>query len=83
LEELVLTKDLKSLQKCFQKTILKTKENLQISDSRIYDQKFLLKELIREEFLRNFADKFYGQHVYYSLTWLKLLQKENKSILLN
>ena len=78
MEDIVLNHDLKKLQKYYQQTIIKTKETLNELDGRIYDQKHLLKECIREVFLINSAEKLYSTYIYYSLAWIKLIQKKKK-----
>lgn len=76
LEELVLTTDLKTLRRLFQKNVMKAKEELEQSNERIFDQKHGLKNCLKNVFRLHFAEELYMPFVYYSLSWLKLAQKK-------
>ena len=79
MEELVLTKDLGKLQRLFQKTIMKSKEYLEKSEARVFEEKNMLLKFIQEMFINFYAKELHSTGVLYSLSWLKLLQTQKKS----
>jgi hypothetical protein len=81
MEELVMTTDLKKLRRLFQKTILKSRDYLENSNARVFDEKNLLRKFLKEMFIKFYCKEIYQSHVLYSLSWLKLLQTKKKSSL--